>query len=169
MEPQVKAAIITGAFALIAAIVSAIVTFLLTSRDGAWLIRRPTTIKLSGSSKIMSRLTGDRLVSAADANYEERIRNGILKIAGRKAKFAADFQLSGATRSVTGKLKAHGRLHNNKAFMTYEVNDPVGGQYWYGVMALNITAMGAMEAYFLTESSKLAGAMVIGHMTLDRR
>jgi len=169
MSDTILAALVTGFFSLVSALVT-----LLLAKDEGFFWRHKKIIRFSGEAIILKRFSreglGEPHEQLGNPSYTQKLHNGELLIAGRSVKMFTDIIINdGQGRSVSGKLTAKGHIHNDKAFMTYEICDKGKGQDWCGVMMVYITGFGNIEAHFLTESFKKPGYANFGRMCLSRR
>lgn len=169
MTDTVVAALVTGIFSILSALIT-----LSLAKDNAFYWRRKKTIRFSGGASVVERFSrdgsGEEHEQSTNSNYIQRLDNGQIVIAGGNAKMFADFHFTdGNGRSVTGKMKAEGRIHNDKAFLLYEIDDGAGGQDWHGVVMVYIGGIGDVYAHFITESFSKPGFSNFGIMKLNRR
>lgn len=169
MSETIVAAIVTGTFSLIAAVL----TFLLT-QDKGFFWQKKRVIRFQGDAIVLNRYSKDGNCEVHEQTknpaYVQDLKNGEILITRRVAKLNATILIKDDTgRTVTGNLTANGYAYDGKLFLLYEVKDPGIHQRWSGAMIVYIAGIGDISAHFITESVRKSGHTNFGRMLLNRR
>jgi hypothetical protein len=161
LSQELKIAVISGFFAVLAAVLSALVT-----KYGVSLWRRSTSIRFNGNGIDLYALGKDGKRAGHFAPFSYILSDGKLRLRGNHASVSAHIRVQQADITdsdkqivAEGAFKASGTIQSGVAYLRYRVDDNRYGQAWEGVMLLQVPGIGDIVGYWLTQDHLLPGTV----------